>query len=80
MGVIGITLLLSFNFLGIEYLLYGLKVNGNILFYPAFVLMLLTVLLVIKGVKKLEVFRSNATDFIVVMAVFIGLVALKFIL
>lgn len=80
MTAIGIILLLSFNFLGIEYLLYDLKINGNVLFYPAFVLLLLTVLLVIKGIKKLELFYSNISDFIVVIAVFIGLGALKFIL
>lgn len=32
MTAVGLTLLLSFNFLGIEYLLYGLKIKESILF------------------------------------------------
>lgn len=76
---IGITLLLSFNFLGVECLLYILKVKGNILFYPAFVVLLLTVLLVSTGIKKLGLFRRNISDCIVLIAVFISLGALKFI-
>lgn len=80
MTAAGVTLLLSFNFLGIEYLLYGLKIEENVLFYPALALLLLTVLLVSKGLRKLELVPGGLSDWLVAAAVFLGLGALKLFL
>lgn len=79
LSVMGSVLIISFVFAGVEYLLYGLKIIESGLFYPAFLLFLLCIVLCIEILNRLHLFRKSFSSVITLTAIFIGLGILKVI-
>ena len=78
--IVGVTLILSFSFLGTEYLLYSLFIKESKLFFPFFVLFLLIVTLLINILNRLDLVSKHISPLIVLLSVFIGLGGLRLII
>lgn len=78
--LIGLIFILAFNFLGIEYFMFSLLSVKSSLLYPSFPLFLLVVSLIINTLNKFGWYKKNINNILVLVAVFVGLGALKLVL
>ncbi len=77
--IVGITLILSFTFLGTEFLLYSLFIKDSKLFFPSFILFLLIVALLINTLNRIDLMSKHISPMIVLLSVLIGLGGLRLI-
>ncbi|PXV85411.1 hypothetical protein C8E03_11747 [Lachnotalea glycerini] len=77
---IGLILIISFHFLGIEYLSYSLYVEKNVFFYPCFILFLTSFMLIAQVLKKINWFEGWLNYCIVFVSVLFSLEVLHFLL
>jgi len=79
--IIGIVLMITYNVLGLEYLLYSIFKNGNTKVFYLFLLLFLTVeVLMIDVLNRLGWFGRLTNSLIVLISIFLGLGTLKILL
>lgn len=66
---IGLALLLGINFLGTEYLLYTLLIAKSKVYYPFFIIFIISISIIVIQLNKLKIFNTMINACLVLFSV-----------